>query len=50
MRHTDEEYAYWLNTDEEESYKDHKIKGNLLFPEYNEELNGEVTITYIDKK
>lgn len=36
MRYTDEEYAYWLNTEEEETYINHKVKGSLRFPSHED--------------
>ncbi|WP_161805251.1 hypothetical protein [Sporosarcina globispora] len=43
MRHTDEEYAYWLNTDEEDCWFDRKEK-NVRFPEYKDDQSSEVHI------
>jgi hypothetical protein len=38
--------AYWLNSHEEENYKDHKIKADkIMFPQHKGSMHGEV-ITY----
>jgi hypothetical protein len=38
--------AYWLNSHEDENYKDHKVKAdNIMFPSHKGSMHGEV-ITY----
>lgn len=45
-----EDFKYFLNTDELDSYKDKRVKGNLLFPEHKENQSSPVTVTYLNIK
>lgn len=49
IRH-DEDLDYWLNTYEEESWKDVKVSSNdMLFPSHDNKC-GEVVVTYLKEK